>query len=84
MKERIKQLLCRHDYEYQGRTVRGATLSWSMRPTRSFNNIYKCSRCGHIREVGGIAWGDSRCHPNAYGADGWPLDENGEKLKIAD
>lgn len=54
--------------------VLGVTLDWGLKPTRMFQFAD-----GFV----GIVYGDRRISPEAYDADGWPVDlETGSRLSI--
>ncbi len=85
IKHRFVCLIRRHQWKPAEQVIEGATLSWAGTPTRQYGWHYKCSRCGAETYKGGfVIPGDRRLNPKAYNADGWPIDEQGNKLPIAD
>ncbi len=81
----FKRAVCIHDWKLLRSRVTGATLGWSLKPERQFAFDYECTKCGHTKvEDGFVVPGDRRRHPEAYNDDGWPIDEHGNKLEIAE
>ena len=80
---RIRRTLCRHSPKLIGQEITGATLTWSARITREYQFNYRCRKCGQLSSMGGFYIpGDRRLHPEAYNAQGWPIDADGNKLKV--
>jgi hypothetical protein len=79
----IRRSFCRHRPKLVGTEVTGAVMSWTGGITREYKFNYCCRRCGQLSSLGGfIIPGDRRMHPDRYTANGWPIDEDGNKLKI--
>ena len=79
----FRRAVCLHDPGLTGTEVTGATMSWSGGITREYQFNYECRKCGQLSSQGGfVIPGDRRLHPEAYNAKGWPIDEDGNKLKI--
>ncbi len=74
---------CKHDWEFLGTKVKGVTLSWAATPVRNFDFNYRCRKCQKEKSEQGYLYGDRRLNPECYGEDGWPIDENGNRLPIA-
>ncbi len=82
--QRIRRTLCRHDPKLVSTEITGATMPWAGGITREYQFNYRCRKCGQRSSLGGfIIPGDRRLHPEAYNARGWPIDADGNKLKIA-
>lgn len=82
----IRILLKKHEHNWKvvGEEVEGATLSWGSSLTRQFGWHYKCE-CGATKYEGGrIIPNDREHNPNVYDMSGWPLDEAGERLPLAE
>ena len=78
-------LLCFHKFDLKCTRIDGATVGWSGKPDRLYSFIYKCRRCGKNKvESGFVVFGDKEIHPEAYNERGWPIDENGKELPIAE
>lgn len=82
--QKIRRALCRHSPECLGTEITGATMDWAGHITREYRFNYRCKKCGQLSSLDGfIIPGDRRLHPEAYNAQGWPIDADGNKLKIA-
>ena len=84
MREYVRQLLCAHDWKVTDVECNGVTLSWGAYPVRSFLFHHACEKCGKLKTTSGHIYNDRKLHPEAYGPDGWPVDENGHKLEIVE
>ena len=81
----FRQKRCKHQYKVLNRIITGVTLSWGLKPTRQFTFHSKCKLCGHKKtETGMIFISDREDNPECYDASGWPIDEHGRKLEIAE
>lgn len=75
-----------HRYREERQEPTGyATLSWTARPVREYQAVECCALCGKERLRGGYYHPFDRArHPEAYGADGWPLTAAGQRMPIRD
>ena len=79
--KKLRQGVCRHDFQDVGRRPTGAVLGWGFAVAREFTVLSLCRKCGHEHEErGNVYIGDRLVHPEAYNAHGWPLDEAGNPL----
>ena len=80
----FKELFCSHDDKYISTTITGATMTWGCSVTREKTFIYQCSKCSRtINKEGMYTFCDQKLFPEYYNKDGWPVDENGNKLTIS-
>lgn len=78
---KLKQLFCRHNYKLMHTKEIGVTLNWAMLPDISFKFNYMCKKCRKKKFITGLVYGFLQLNPHRIGNDGWPIDENGERMK---
>lgn len=81
----LRQKFCRHDWAFLAVKVEGVTLSWAGKPTRQFGFEYECKKCESKRYIGGkVIFNDETINIQFYDKDGWPINEQGTKLPVAE
>lgn len=59
------------------------TMGWDLKLTRVFRHFECCTKCGEERSTGGwVVRGDRKINPESYNSEGWPIDEEGNKLPL--
>lgn len=83
----LRQRFCRHlqqgQYHFK---LRGADLGWGGNVIRLFDCHSVCKDCGKPKIERGQYFPrviEERYWPHGYDASGWPLDEDGNKLPMA-
>lgn len=79
-------LLSRQDYDLVSTEVVGATLGRDLLPTRLTRSIRRCRKCGQDYEFRGVLPRsiEDQFYAHCYDESGWPVDEAGNRLPIAD
>lgn len=70
----------RHEFtEYVSRTCEGVTLNWGLRPEPCYSITWRC-QCGKSMTEKGMLLPLLSFRADK---DGWPLDDQGKRMKVA-
>lgn len=82
MIKKLKQIFCKHNFIFQDSKELGVTIDWFLEPTIHFGFEYKCFKCGKEFKKTGIFPNHKKYYPERYDKKGWPVNSDGEKMKV--